>query len=138
MSKTDNSSDREAMAKVNQVSVPPLLYRRRVSAMNPHDTDRAEANWSHCTAKVRSIGFFSRHVHDKTTQRVNLLRLLDRMKTMHEDDKADLENAMKESIDRIHTMRPRSAEADDFKVPDPEEASWKPVRKARCYFYKLP
>ena len=123
--------DHLAMNKLQPISLPPLLYRRRASAMNTHDTDRAEANWSHCTAKVRSIGFFSRHVHDKTTQRVNLLRLLERMKTMHEDDKAELENTIKESINRIHTMRPRSAEADDFKIPNPEEASWKPVRTVK-------
>ena len=50
---------------------------------------------------------------------------------MHEDDKAELENTIKESINRIHTMRPRSAEADDFKIPNPEEASWKPVRAVK-------
>lgn len=109
------------------ITLPPILYRRRASAVNTHDTDRAEANWSHCTAKIRSIGFFLRHVQDKTTQRINLMRLLERMKILHQEDKEDLEHALKESIDRIHTIRPRSPEAEDFKIPNPEEASWKPV-----------
>ena len=102
-----------------------LLYRRRKSMMHNHA--RADANWRHCTAKVRGVGFFSRHIQDKTTQRVNLTRLLERMKTVHEEDREELENAIKKSRDRLHNVRPRSPEETNFVIPDPEEASWKPV-----------
>ena len=103
----------------------PLLMSRRTSLVHNHD--RAEVNWQHCTAKVRSIGFFSRHVQDKCTQRVNLTRLLERMKTVHEEDKEELEKALKESTDRIHTMRPPSPEQEEEAIPCPEEPTWKPV-----------
>ena len=114
----------------------PLLFRHRYSLIHDgkpliyndhHDHERAGAHWQHCVAKVRSIGFFSRHIQDKHSQRVNLTRLLERMRTIHEEDKEELERVLKDSINRIHTMRPPSPKQEVDVIPCPEEPTWKPV-----------
>ncbi|KAL4236813.1 hypothetical protein ACF0H5_005200 [Mactra antiquata] len=91
-----------------------------------HNSERANMNWKHAKAKTLTIGFFGRHVLNKSEQRQILVNFMDRMKTQSEADSVELsqkleEYTIAEKPSNITTMRPRSAASNKKqKIPYPE------------------
>ena len=98
-----------------------------------HNHERAEANWGHAAHKTKAVGFFARHMSDRSNQREILSQFIARMKNQKQADKHELDKAKKVyehsegSRTLITTLRPPSPVQTTRPIPSPDGPAWKQV-----------
>ncbi|XP_060606229.1 uncharacterized protein LOC132758570 [Ruditapes philippinarum] len=81
-------------------------------------------HWHQTKAKAVALGFFCRHVSDKSKQREVLTSFMEKMKNRMKNDKDELSRKLQEytinECPSLHTIRPKSPPQSTRKIPYPD------------------